>query len=107
MRDENTDQSNGTSDTTAETTRPEPLAPAQIRGRAVALRRAPLRAGLAKTDESRSGELPRRINRGPVVTAAPAQVDSRVDSTMQLPGAPLVIAAAPSQKLGMSSLVMN
>ena len=36
-----------------------------------------------------------------------AQEDSRVDSTMQLPGPPLVIAAAPSQNPGMSWLAMN
>jgi hypothetical protein len=32
---------------------------------------------------------------------------SRVDSTMHPPGVPLVIAAAPSQKLGRYSLAMN
>ena len=39
--------------------------------------------------------------------AAPAQRGSRVDSTMQLPGAPRVIAAAPSQNPGMNWLAMN
>ena len=36
---------------------------------------------------------------------APAGI-SREDSTMQLPGGPLLIVAAPSQKLGMSWLTM-
>lgn len=37
----------------------------------------------------------------------PSLVGSRVDSTTQVPGAPCVIAAPPSQKLGTNCIEMN